>query len=190
MMSAPNFTGLHRHLRRFARDRDAISAVEFAIILPFMVFLYIGSVELGEGLSMQFKATETARTLTDLASQYVSIDPTTMSTILGASAQVMTPYTTSNMVVTLSEVSPTNSSGKGTITWSCSLNGTARTVGASVTLPTSLQTPSGVSLIWGEVTYPYTPSMGYAITGTINIYQSSYFYQRLSNSVTLSSTCS
>ena len=79
------------------------------------------------------------------------------------------------MVVTFSEVSPTNASGQGTITWSCSLNGTARTVGATVTLPTNLQTQSNVYIIWGEVTYPYTPAMGYAVTGTINLYQSHLF---------------
>jgi Flp pilus assembly protein TadG len=190
MTAGGYIVSLRRYLHRFGSDRDGVSAVEFAIILPFMLTLYVGSVELGEGLSIDFKATETARTLTDLASQYVTIDPSTMTTILGASSQVMSPYTTSSMVVTLSEVSPTNASGQGTITWSCSLNGTARTVGSSVTLPTSLQTPSGVSIIWGEVTYPYKPSMGYVITGTINIYQVSYFYPRLSNSVPLSSTCS
>ena len=68
------------------------------------------------------------------------------------------------MVVTVSEVT-TNGSGQGTITWSCSLNGTARTVGSAVTLPANLQT-ANISLIWGEVTYPYTPQLGYVITGT------------------------
>lgn len=187
---------LRRCLHRFGSDRGGVSAVEFAIILPFMLTLYVGSVELGEGLSIDFKATETARTLTDLASQYVTIDPATMQTILGASSQVMTPYTTSSMVVTLSEVQPT-AAGQGTITWSCSLNGTARTVGSTVTLPANLPpvpvttgSTSYVQIIWGEVTYPYTPSMGYVITGTISIYQVSYFYPRLANSVPLSSTCS
>ena len=59
-----------------------------------------------------------------------------------------------------------------------------RVVGHAADQPANAQR---LSLIWGEVTYPYTPSMGYVITGTINIYQSIYFYPRLSNSVTLSS---
>jgi Flp pilus assembly protein TadG len=190
MTSVGTIAHLRGYLRRFADDRKAISAVEFGLILPFMVFTYVGSAELGDGMAIYFKATEAARTVTDLASQYVTIDPTTMQNILGASAQVVQPYSSTNMVVTLSEVSSTNSSGQGTITWSCSLNGTARTTGATVTLPTNLQTPSGVSIIWGEVTYPYKPGMGYAVTGTISMYQSIYFYPRLSNSVTLTSTCS
>ena len=182
-------TDLRSYLRRFASDRKAISAVEFALILPFMVFTYVGSAELGDGIAIYYKATETARTVTDLASQYVTIDPTTMGNILGASTQVMAPYSSAGMIVTLSQVNPTNANGQGTIAWSCSLNGTARTVGTTVTLPTSLQTESGVSIIWGEVTYPYTPAMGYAVAGTINMYQSIYFYPRLSNSVTLTSGC-
>lgn len=179
---------LRSYLRWFAGDHKAVSAVEFALILPFMIFTYVGSAELGDGMAIYYKATETARTVTDLASQYVTIDPTTMSNILGASTQVMAPYSATNIVVTLSEVNPTNASGQGTIAWSCSLNGTARTYNSTVTLPTNLQTPTNVSIIWGEVTYPYTPAMGYAVTGTINLYQSIYFYPRLSNSVALTST--
>jgi Flp pilus assembly protein TadG len=181
MTFAGVISGFCSHLRRFARHREAVSAVEFALILPFMLLAYIGSVELGDGVAIQFKVTETARTVTDLASQYVSIDGPTMSGILSASTVVMAPYPSANMAVTVSEVS-TNSQGQGTITWSASLNGAPRTVGASVTLPTALQA-SNVSLIWGEVTYPYTPQLGYVITGTVNLYQSTYFYPRLSNSV-------
>jgi Flp pilus assembly protein TadG len=174
-------------LRRFARDRDAVSAIEFAIILPVMLLLYIGGVELGDGLQIQFKVTETARTISDLASQYIIIQSSDMSNILAATSSVIAPYSASNMTMTVSEVT-TNSQGQATITWSCSLNGTPHTVGATVTLPTNLQTPN-ISLIWGEVSYPYTPPMGYVVTGTLNLYQSNYFYPRLVNLITLPQGC-
>jgi Flp pilus assembly protein TadG len=190
MTPARTIANLRSHLRRFAVDRKAISAVEFAIILPFMVFTYVGSAELGDGMAIYYKVTETARTVTDLTSQYVTIDPITMQIILNASTQVVGPYSATGMIVTVSEVNPTNANGQGTIAWSCSLNGTAHTVGSTVTLPTQLQTPSGVSIIWGEVTYPYTPTLGYNMIGTIDLYQSIFFYPRLSNSVALTSTCS
>jgi Flp pilus assembly protein TadG len=177
-------------LRRFARDRDAVSAVEFAIVLPFMLLLYIGGVELGDGLQIDFKATEVARTVTDLASQYTSIDTPTMSTILDASSTIVTPYPSSSMAVTVSQIKVTANSSQGSISWSCSLNGTARSAGSSITLPSSLQNPSStIYLIFGEVTYPYTPSMGYVITGTINMYQNAYFYPRLVTSITGPSSC-
>jgi Flp pilus assembly protein TadG len=176
-------------LRRFGADRGGVSAVEFGIILPFMLTLYIGGAELGDGMAIQFKTTLAARTIADLASQYIAIDSATMSGILGAAGIVVTPYSSSNMVVTLSELTTTNSQGAATVTWSAASGGSPRTQGSSLTLPPSLRTlPSGTSLIWGEVTYPYTPSMGYVITGTINIYENTYFYPRMTNSVSCTAT--
>jgi len=179
-----------RLLQRFARNRDGMSAIEFAIVLPFMLLLYLGGVELGDGLQIQFKVTETARTITDLASQYIIIESSDMSSILTASASVVAPYPAANMAITVSQVQVSAGSTTGTINWSCSLNGTARALNSSVTLPTNLQNPgSTIYLIFGEVTYPYTPSLGYFVTGTITMYQSNYFYPRLVNSITLPQGC-
>jgi Flp pilus assembly protein TadG len=147
-----------------------------------MLTLYLGGVEVGDGLAIQFKSTLAARTVADLASQFISIDNSAMSTILNAATTVVTPYSPTGMVVTVSEIS-TNASGQGTVQWSDSLNGTARAVGSSVTLPSALQ-QKNITIIYGEVTYPYTPSLGYVLTGTINIYESMYFFPRLSTTVT------
>jgi len=187
MTFAATFAGFGAKLGGFARSRAAVSAVEFAIILPVMLLLYIGGVELGDGLAIQFKATLAARTVTDLASQYVSIDTGTVGNILNASSAVIAPYSNANMVVILSEVT-TNATSQGSITWSCALNGAAHTIGQPVTLPSGLQSPS-TSLLWGEVTYPYQPQFGYVITNTISIYQTSYFYPRMSNSVSGPASC-
>jgi Flp pilus assembly protein TadG len=187
-MAIPRTTSkLRAVLRRFARDRDGVSAVEFAIVLPFMLTLYLGGVELGEGLSIKFKTTLAARTVTDLASQSISINGTNMQQILHASSTVLSPYSTAGVIVTLTELT-VNSSGKGVVQWSCSLNGTAYTANQKLTMPTNLQT-TGITVLYGEVTYPYTPPIGYAITGTYNIYQNMYFYPRLSATIS-NSSCS
>ena len=161
--------------------------MEFAIVLPFMLTLYAGSVELGEGLSIQYKTTLAARTVADIASQYTSIDAPTMTSILGAASTVVAPHSAANMTVIVSEVT-TDAKGNGTITWSAAQNGNAHTVGQAVTLPADLQIPS-ISLLWGEVTNPYTPSLGYVATGTISLYESEYFYPRLSNCVSFGGAC-
>jgi Flp pilus assembly protein TadG len=59
---------IRRAVGRFVGDRRGISAVEFAIVLPFMAALYAGSIEFGEGLSTEYKATLAARTVADIAS--------------------------------------------------------------------------------------------------------------------------
>jgi Flp pilus assembly protein TadG len=168
--------------RGFASKAAAVAATEFAIILPFMLTLYLGSIEAGDGMAVQFKTALATRAVADPISQHTSIDNSTMTSILGAAATVVAPYPGSGMAATISEIT-TNSSGQGTLAWSDSLNSTAHTVGQSVTLPTAPQIVNA-SLIWSEVTCPYQPTFGYALTGAINIFQSSYFYPRLSTSVT------
>ena len=181
MTAARTIAGFRSYMRRFARDREGVSAIEFAILLPFMLTLYIGGVELGNGLAIQFKSTLAARTVADLASQYVSIDNSNMAGILGAATKVISPYSPTGMIVTVSEVT-TNAQGVGKVVWSDS-TGAANTVGSTLALPANLQ-QANITLIYGEVTYPYTPNMGYVLTGTFNIYESIYFFPRLSSTVT------
>ena len=91
MIFSGSISNLRFSLHRFGHDRDGGSAVEFAIVLPFMLTLYLGGMELGEGLQIQFKVTETARTVADLTSQYPALDTSTMASILSASSVVLTP---------------------------------------------------------------------------------------------------
>jgi Flp pilus assembly protein TadG len=168
--------------RIFRRDHHGVAAVEFAMILPVMLTIYLGSVEAGDGFAIDLKVTEVARDVADLATQYVTIDNSDMSSILNASAAIIAPYSAANIVVTVSEVT-TDSAGNATVTWSDSLNGTARPVGQKIPLPTSLQMPN-TSLILGEVSYNYAPSLGYALTGTIILSDDYFLSPRLSNSVT------
>jgi len=58
----------------------------------------------------------------------------------------------------------------------------------SVTVPSALVVP-GTWLIWSEVAYSYTPSVGYVVTGTLNLSDRIYMRPRLSASVPFKSTC-
>jgi Flp pilus assembly protein TadG len=182
MMLAASTFGPVQRIRDFAGDSRGISAVEFSLVLPFMLVAYLGSVEIGNGIATKLRVSLTARTVADLASQYFSIKNADMSNILSASSAVMAPYSTSPLVITLSEVT-TDASGNATVTWSDSLNGTARPVGQTVTLPTAIRTPS-VSFIWAEVTYAYRPNLGYVMTGTLTLSDQLFMYPRLANYVT------
>src|SRR6202158_5025102 len=61
--------GILRHSRRLFAETRATAAVEFAALLPFMLLLYIGGVEISQGVSADRKVTMTSRTVADLASR-------------------------------------------------------------------------------------------------------------------------
>jgi len=174
---------LHR-VRKLWGDIRAVAAVEFAIVLPFMLLLYVGGVEIGHGLAISVKVSETAHTVADLVSRNACVTASTLSTMLGASSATIAPYSSANAAITVSEVS-TDANGKATVTWSQALNGTPRPANQPMTLPASLGTPSppNVSLILGEVVYNYTPNLGYAISGTVPIGDSYYLFPRVTSSV-------
>jgi Flp pilus assembly protein TadG len=170
-----------RRVASFARDRRGVSAVEFALILPLMVMLYLGVVEISQGVAIDRKVTLTTRTVADLASQVSSINNTDMTNLLGATATVISPYEQSKLKVTVSAVT-IDDNGVAKIEWSDALNGTPRSVGSTVTVPAALVTNNS-QLIWSEVQYSYTPTGGYVITGTLNLSDQIYMRPRLSDKV-------
>lgn len=171
-------------MRNLWVDTRAVAAVEFAIVVPFMLLLLVGGIELGNAMAIGVKVSETAHTIADLVSRNACVTDSALSTMLGASAATIAPYSAGNTTVLVSEVS-TDANGKATVTWSKALNGTPRPVSQPITLPSALGTPSpsNISLLLGEVTYQYTPNLGYAISGTIPVSESYYLYPRVSSVV-------
>jgi Flp pilus assembly protein TadG len=159
----------HR-LGRLMQDQNGVSAVEFAVLLPFMLTLYLGGVEASQAVAMDRKVTMTVRAVADLAAQTTSISNTDMTDILNAASAVVAPYSASLLQVKVSSVS-VNSQGKATIVWSDAYHTTARPAGQTVTLPTALQ-------------YAYTPTIGYVLTGTFNLSDQIYMRPRLATCVT------
>ena len=168
-------------LRELLRDKRGISAVEFAMLLPLMVTLYLGGVEVSQAVAIDRKVTLIARSLGDLVAQATTVTNADMSNILNASTAIIVPYQDAKLKITVSSV-VIDVNGVAKVAWSDTKNGTARAVGTTVTLPAALNVAS-TSLIWAESQYAYTPTVGYVITGTMNLKDQIYMRPRLSDTV-------
>ena len=179
-----------QRLHGLAGDQRGVSAVEFALMLPLMVALYLGVVEISQGIAAQRKMTMTTRTVADLVSQTTNVANTYMTNALNAATAVMAPFPDSKLKITVSSIKIAD--GKATVSWSDTKNGTARAIGSTVTLPAALVADNG-SLILSEVEYAYTPTIGYVISGTLTLKDNLYMRPRQSTCVTRESvvtTCS
>lgn len=172
---------IRRVVRRLSRDRQAVSAVEFALIFPLMLTIYLGGSEVGNGLSISREVSHVASTLGDLVGQCSSISDSDMNNILAAAVYVIAPYATTNLKIRLSGIS-TDANSNATVTWSDEYQTTKLTTGASYTLPSALRTASSF-YVAAEVHYSYTPYIGYVITGTYDIKNTIYFAPRDSTSI-------
>lgn len=176
-----NAASAMRRRRGFVADRRGVSAVEFAMLLPLMMTLFLGSVEATQGIATNRKVTLTAHALGDLASQYTDINNADMSNILAAGSAIIAPYAAANLREVVSELS-INSQGQASVVWSDTLNGTALTAGQIVSVPASLAVPNSY-LILAQVSYGYNPTYAFVMTGTVTLQDTSYVLPRQSTSI-------
>lgn len=74
-------------------DRRGVSVVEFALVAPMLLLLYLGGFELLQGIAIKRMVALTASTVANIVSQFQTISRSgQLPGILGASAQVMAPY--------------------------------------------------------------------------------------------------
>jgi Flp pilus assembly protein TadG len=199
---------LSSRVRQFPTDVGAVAATEFAIVVPFMLTLLIGGVELANGMAINVKVSATAHSVADMITQNTSLSTASMQNILAGATAIIAPYSVSNssgtpiLSVTVSEIS-SDANGNLTLQWSQAYNGTSfgqgRTNLTGLTVPTSLSGTVGsasnpnnqndqVSFIVGEVSYAYTPGLGYTIAGTVNLSDAVWLFPRCSTDSPANST--
>ena len=184
-MSRIGFRMLRSALDMF-RDRSGIAATEFALIVPMMLMMFFGVVEFSSALAVDRKVTLVSRTLSDLTSQapssaaqapYAAVTDTFLQNVFTASISIFQPY--SATPITNARVSEIyiDLNGNATIQWSKSatigsgatqatLTSSTRAPGNNVTslVPSALLVKQ-TYLIWSEVSYLYTPAVGYGWFG-------------------------
>jgi Flp pilus assembly protein TadG len=190
----PFLSPVVRTLRRLRRDREGSAAVEFTVILPMMLVLFFGTVELSNGVAVDRNVTLVARTLSDLMSQAIPanggtgnyIYPQDLANAFAASNSIMTPYDPTLVKAIISEIY-VDANGNATIAWSRSSNTTANTCGAPITLPTGLSVPN-TYLIYGQASYTYTPVVGYVMKTALTLNDQFYTRPRQSSCMLLCTT--
>ena len=162
-----------------------MAALEFALLIPFLLLMFLGLIEMSRLILVTQKAEKVATTIADITAQATSMSTSELNLILGATGNLMAPYRfTTNGVVIVTSVSKTGTNppkvrwqhrGGGTKT-ATSLIGA---VGANATLPTGLTLDDKDNIVIAEVFYTYTPIMGTYILGERNIYKTAYYRPRL-----------
>jgi Flp pilus assembly protein TadG len=166
----------------FARARSGVAAVEFALVLPVLLLLYLGGFELTQALSIYRKLTDTTTEIASIVSQYAVISSSGVTSVFDASTQIMYPHSAANLKIVLSEVS-TDVNSNATVTWSQAYDGAAPlTAGAAVVMPAGLAM-ANTSYVLVQTTYLYTPTIGAAYVKPITLRNSIYMLPRRSPTI-------
>ena len=159
---------LARHLKR---NEKGVAALEFALIAPFMVILYMGSVELHFALSADRRVTDLASATADLVTQSADISGQ-MPNIFQAASTYLTPYGITGLRITVTSICH-DKNDVGKVDWSDNFQGGVHSYSHGDTIPLPLDgngnpvlTAKGTSLILAEVTYDYTSPLGHYVNNS------------------------
>ena len=156
-------------------NNSGVAAIEFAMIIPVMAVLLVGTNEFSAGVAIDRKVTIMARTLSDLTSQNTSVTDTQLNNFFAASTAIMTPYASTPVQGTISELYINPTTLKARVQWSKGTD--ARSPGDIVEIPDALKI-GGTYLIYSEVKYKYVPSVAWFINKVNGITLSDVSYTR------------
>jgi Flp pilus assembly protein TadG len=183
-------TSLLRRGLRIARDQRGVSAVEFALIAPMMIGLYLGCAEVSDGVGADRKVSLISATLANLSAQVTTISASDMTNIFDASTAIISPYNASKLKMTVSCI-VIDASKVAKVKWSATRNGTTQPIGVyAFTSTNSALAVANSTLILSEASYDYKPTVGYTITGTLTLSDKMFMSPRITAPTYGATACS
>ena len=158
--------GLAIGLRRFVHGRDGVAIVDFALVVPVLVFLLLGAMEIGRYVLLNQKISRVAISSSDLMSQAKHAVVADVNQIFAAASYTMNPFELGDEgMVFITSVSTDDTlpitpriswqmSGGGTGTFTSEV-GTVE--GTPATLPGTFTMEENQNIIIAEVYYTYEP---------------------------------
>ncbi len=166
-------------LIRFFRNDDGLAAMEFAIILPVMLLLSMGAIELTDALAARRKVTLASSALSDLIAQQREVDGTYADNAFEGVSMIMEPFSADGVSSVVSSI-VVDKDRNAKVAWSLARGGTPLRKGDRYTLPEQLWVANS-SVVIARVSYSHTPMIGYALTGAIGMSEVTYARPRVAS---------
>jgi Flp pilus assembly protein TadG len=187
---------LREKMSKFAGDNRGVAALEFAMIAPLLITMYLGTMEISSGLQMNKKVGRAASTVGDLVAQLdaTQLNKDALESILRIGKAVTQPYSLTQPKVTVTGIE-IDAGGNPKVAWSRELSTTGTfskpyLAGAAAIVPLKVKIAS-TFLVRVETTLAYKTLTSWSISrsagenyGLINMAETYYLRPR----VTVSST--
>lgn len=164
-------------LRSFRKHEGGLAALEFALVAPIMILLYMGMAELTMAMMAERQAAHSASVVGDLVAQSISMDATQMNDIFNVGNAIMKPFPASSLSFRVTSVKA-DVNGIPKVVWSQGHGLGAMTAGATVgSFPANLLA-AGDSVIEADVAYTYTSPIMQVLPTPITYSNSFYLKPR------------
>jgi len=158
------------------RDRHGVSAVEFALLAPFMIALYLGSVQLTLGLTADRKVSQVANSVADLVTQDDFVTDSDLVDIYAAADAILNPFNPAPLALRITSVRM-DADGEVFVDWSEGDGMTPHDTDSLPDLPEGLMAPMN-SIIMVEATYRFSTNLGELTKTPITLSDTAYLRPR------------
>lgn len=175
-------------LARLAHDRRGVGGVEFAIIAPILLVLYLMAFELTMGLSAAKKTSMASSTVADLVARQETVTKAFLTTMTDVTGAIFVPYPSNDLLIKVSAIK-IDSAKAAKVAWSWSTTGIAPyAVGTTAPVPSDMLV-ADTFLIRSELSVShelmmYLPGFSGTDAKSLTISREFYFRQRLGTEVT------
>lgn len=173
--------------KRLMGDRQGVGGVEFALVAPMLIVLYLMAFELTMGLSVAKKASMASSTIADLVSREEAVDKTFLAGMADVSGAIFVPYPSKDLLINVSAIK-IDSSKAAKVLWSWSTTGVAPyAVGTDAPVPADMLV-ADTFLIRSELSVShelmmYLPGLSGSEAKNFTIAREYYFRQRLGTEI-------
>ncbi|WEX88625.1 pilus assembly protein [Sinorhizobium garamanticum] len=174
-------------LSALIRDRRGVGGVEFAIIAPLLIMLYIGSFEISLGFTVARKVARASSAVADIVSQQTDVNKALLDNMKHVALSIMAPYDGSGYTLKITGIQVTGTTS-GKVVWSRDQNGaTPYAVDSTATVPAELDAVNAF-VIRTELVVPhdllfFAPGLESSTLKTIDLSKTSYYRQRFGDTI-------
>lgn len=175
---------------RLRKAESGVAAVEFALILPIMLLVYIGMVEASALISMDRKIQSVSGAVGDLvARSRGQITAAELADYVKVAGGIMTPYPAAPLEQIITQVE-VMADGTTSVIWSkpfahqAAQSTGGHTPGSSYPLPDAITDIAlGQHVIVAESIYSYRPLYGIIFDQTVDLYRENFYLPRFGTEI-------
>jgi len=181
-MVRPPATGARRRARltpsglsRFGLDERGVAAVEFALIAPMLIALYLGLAEFCQAFMAEKRTGHLTSQIADIVAQSDVVTRDELADVFAIGALLLEPFPSEPLGMRVSSVTR-GTDGVARVDWSRGQGLASRT--GTVTVPAGVVN-NGESIVMSEAIYDYTSPINDLLPGTTRFSRTFYLRPRL-----------
>ncbi|MBP1887937.1 TadE/TadG family type IV pilus assembly protein [Sinorhizobium mexicanum] len=174
-------------LSALVRDRRGVGGVEFAIVAPLLLMLYLGAFEISLGFTVARKVARASSAVADIISQQTDVDKALLDNMRNVALSIVAPYDSTGYTLRITGIQVTGTTS-GKVVWSRDQNGAAPyTVNSTATVPAELDAVNAF-VVRTELIVPhdlllFAPGLESSTLKTIDLSKTSYYRQRFGDTI-------